>query len=129
MTAAARRGDRARLGRRGEELAARHLARAGHRLLDRNWRSGRREIDLVTLDGDTVVFVEVKTRRPGPQPSAEALAPRQRRHLRRAAEAWIHAHPGVGREFRFDVVVVEWPGGPAPRIEHVPEAFYADDAR
>lgn len=83
----------------------------------------------MTLDGDTVVFVEVKTRRPGPQPAAEALAPAQRRHLRRAAEAWIHAHPGVGREFRFDLVVVEWSEGRASRIEHLPDAFYGDDAR
>ncbi|MGH7540310.1 MAG: YraN family protein, partial [Gemmatimonadota bacterium] len=112
-----------------ETHAARHLEGAGHRVLDRNWRSGRRELDLVTLDGHTVVFVEVKTRRPGPQPGAEALAPRQRRHLRRAAEAWIHAHPGIGREFRFDLVVVETAPGRPPRIDHLPDAFFGDDAR
>ncbi len=118
----------ARLGRRGEELASRYLERVGHRVLDRNWRTGRRELDVVTLDGAMVVFVEVKTRRPGPERSVEALSPRQRRDLRRAAEAWIHSHPGVGAEFRFDLVAVEWEPGGSPRIDHIPNAFYGEDA-
>ncbi len=96
-------------------------------MLDRNWRSGRREIDLVTLAGDTVVFVEVKTRRPGPESAVEALAPAQRRRLRAAAEAWIHAHPGVGREFRFDLIAVDLGRGARPRVDHVRDAFLGDD--
>ncbi len=96
-------------------------------MLARNWRSGRREIDLVTLAGDTVVFVEVKTRRRGPESAVEALAPSQRRRLRAAAEAWIHAHPGVGREFRFDLVAVQLGPDGRPRVEHVREAFFGDD--
>lgn len=122
-----REGGRPGLGERGEKLAARHLERRGHHVLARNWRSGRREIDLVTLAGDTVVFVEVKTRSRGPESPVEALAPGQRRRLRAAAEAWIHAHPGVGREFRFDLIAVELePGGP-PRVDHVRDAFFGDD--
>jgi len=117
----------ARLGRRGEELAARYLQQAGHRVLARNWRTGRRELDIVTLDGATVVFVEVKTRCPGPERSAEALSPRQRRELRRAAEAWIHSHPGVGAEFRFDLVAVDLRPGNSPHVDHIPNAFYGED--
>ncbi|MFB6241052.1 MAG: YraN family protein, partial [Gemmatimonadota bacterium] len=79
-----------RLGRRGEELAARRLRRDGLRILATNWRSGRLEIDIVARDGDTVAFVEVKSRGPGPQAPLEALGRDQRRRLRRAAEAWIH---------------------------------------
>ncbi len=77
-------------------------------------------------DGETVAFVEVKTRRAGPQGPAEALSRGQCRRLRRAAEAWIHAHPGVGREFRFDLVAIRLPEGGDPRIEHRPDAWHGD---
>ena len=118
---------RAAVGARGEEAAVRHLERAGLRVLDRNWRRGRYELDLVAREGDVVAFVEVKARHPGPQASLEGLGWAQRRRLRRAAEAWIHAHPGVGREFRFDLVGVTFRPGRAPRIEHVRAAFHGDD--
>lgn len=116
------------VGRRGEELAARALVSAGMEILDRNWRSGRRELDIVAREGDVVAFVEVKARTPGPQAPLEGIGPRKRRELRRAAESWIHAHPGVGREFRFDAVAVRFPRAGAPEVEHVREAFFAGDA-
>ncbi len=120
-------GADADVGRRGEELAARALAEAGLEVLDRNWRAGRRELDLVAREGDVVAFVEVKTRTPGPQAPLEGIGPRKRRDLRRAAERWIHAHPGVGREFRFDAVAVRIrPGGEAD-VEHVRNAFFGED--
>ncbi len=78
-------------------------------------------------EGDVVAFVEVKARGPGPQDPLESLGPAKRRDLRRAAAAWIRAHPGVGGEFRFDVVAVRFAPGRAPEIEHVRNAFYGDD--
>ncbi len=119
---------RARLAARGEAAAARALERAGLEVLDRNWRAGRRELDLVVREGPVVAFVEVKTRSPGPQDPLEAIDRAKRRDLRRAARAWIHAHPGVGREFRFDAVSVRLRDDGAPRIHHVRDAFYADEA-
>ncbi len=119
--------DRGRRGDLGEALAEEHLRRAGIRILDRNWRSGHRELDLVAREGDVVAFVEVKARGPGPQDPLEALGPAKRRDLGRAAAAWIGAHPGVGREFRFDVVAVRLRPGAQPEVEHVRNAFYADD--
>ena len=102
-------------------------------ILDRNWRSGRYEIDLVAREGQVIAFVEVKTRGPGPQAPLEAIGPGQRRRIRRAAEAWIHAHPGVGSEFRFDAVGVslgrgrgDGPGPVEPRIRHVRDAWHGD---
>lgn len=118
---------RARLGADAEALAARHLERAGLRILDRNWRSGRRELDLVALEGEVVAFVEVRARRDGPEDPLESLDWKKRRDLRRAAEAWVHAHPGVGREFRFDVVGVRASPGTAPEVNHVRGAFTGDD--
>ena len=75
-----------RLGQEGEDAAAELLTCKGFALLDRNWRLGRLELDLVCRDGDTLVFVEVKTRanaaHGGP---AAALTPAKQRHLYRAA--------------------------------------------
>jgi len=114
-------------GRRGEEIAATWLAGLGFRLLARNWRAGRAEIDIVAAEGETVVFVEVKTRRlgPGGRP-AEAVDRRKRRTLARAAGAWIAAHPRTGSAFRFDVVEVTLAAGGPPLVEHWPDAFAAD---
>jgi len=113
----------AELGRRGEELAAGLLRRDGYRILDRNWRAGRYEIDLIGIRRGEVVFVEVKTRRPGPQPVAECLTSAQRNHIGRAAAAWMRENPAVGRTFRFDVVAISWPARSPPRIRHIPGAF------
>jgi putative endonuclease len=111
-----------KLGRAGESHVVSLLERAGYAILDRNWRDGHREIDIVARWGQEVVFIEVKTRRPGPQPPEEAMAPVQRRRVRRAAAAWIAAHPGVGERFRFDVIVLT---AAEDRVEifHFQEAF------
>jgi len=82
----------------------------------------------VARRGDLVVFVEVKTRRPGPQEPQDALTAAQRRRIRRAAERWIHAHPTIGREFRFDLVAVDVRGSAKPCVRHVEAAFWGDEA-
>ena len=116
----------AELGRRGEDLAAGLLRRDGYRILARNWRAGRYEIDLIGIRSGEVVFVEVKTRRPGPQPVEECLTFSQRHHIGRAAGAWMRENPGVGRTFRFDVVAISWPARSSPRVRHIPGAFDAN---
>lgn len=117
--------DREALGRRGEDLAARLLRGAGFRILARNWRAGRFEIDFVGARGGEVSFVEVKTRRPGPQPASEAVTPAQRRHLATAAAAWMRMHPGVGSSFRFDIMAITWPECGKVIVEYIPGAFDA----
>ena len=119
--------DRRNLGRWGENLAAHHLERAGCRVLDRNWRAGRLEIDLVVRDGPTIAFVEVKTRHFGPQHPAEAVDRKKRAHLRRAAGAWISTHATRAREYRFDVVSVIVGSDGRGRIRHDRGAFTSDD--
>lgn len=116
------------LGRRGEAAAARYLERIGCRVLARNWRAGRLELDLVVRDGSTVAFVEVKTRRPGPQSAAEAVDRRKRAHLRRAAARWIATRQEAAAEYRFDVVAVTAQPDGILRIRHVPGAFTGEDA-
>jgi putative endonuclease len=115
-------------GRAGEDLAARWLEAQGMRVLCRNFRHRRNEIDLVVRDGQTVAFVEVKTRRLGPGGApAAAVGPAKRRRIASAAAAWIVARPGEGREFRFDVIEVTNAPGRAPLVEHWPDAFRIED--
>ncbi|HEX6873653.1 MAG TPA: YraN family protein [Micromonosporaceae bacterium] len=112
------------VGAYGERVAARTLAEAGMRVLDRNWRCATGELDIVALDGETIVFCEVKTRR-GQRCGApvEAVGWAKVRRLRALAAIWLTAHPGARGEIRFDVVSV-WPqpAGPAA-VEHLRGAF------
>jgi putative endonuclease len=99
--------DRIALGRRGERIAERHLRRRGYRILERNFRAAGAEIDLVALDGETLVFVEVKTRRTTHSGApAEAINRRKQNQLRRAAELYALGHRAQDCAMRFDVVAI-----------------------
>jgi len=96
-----------RTGRRGERIAARALRRRGYRILARNVRTPRGEIDLLALDGETLVVVEVKTTRAeeGPPPEHRLGAAQRRRLV--AAGRWLVRRPGLlGRRVRHDLVAV-----------------------
>ncbi len=118
--------DRRRLdtGSAGEELAARHLALRGCEILDRNVRCRGGELDLVALDGESLVFVEVRTRRNRAAGSAlESVTPRKQSRVVRAARLWLARHPReAGRPVRFDVVAVE---GEPPEVTWLRAAFDA----
>jgi putative endonuclease len=95
------------LGRFGEDTAAAHLEQAGLVLVERNWRCREGEIDIVALDGDVLVFCEVKTRSSGAFGSpAEAVSWVKLSRLRRLAARWLTEHPGSWVDLRFDVVSV-----------------------
>jgi putative endonuclease len=113
------------VGVRGEKLAARFLRRQGFKILYRNFR-GRHggEIDLVCRDGDTLVFVEVKTRtsedfgRP-----LEAVRQRQQLRISQGGLAWLRLLGNPDVLFRFDVVEIVMAPGMAPKVELVRNAF------
>jgi putative endonuclease len=99
------------LGALGERIAARWLMQDGWRVIDRRWRSGRRDLDLVAIRDEVVAFVEVKTRRDTwSGDPVEAVNWRKQRELTRAAHAWIDQRgildAPVGAIYRFDVVGV-----------------------
>lgn len=118
-------------GRRGEVLAARFLERSGWQILDRNWRAGHSEVDLVIRRGGIVAFVEVKTRaHPGCGDPLEAVTWRKRREIARVAAAWLAARgPMLGRgvSVRFDAVAVQLGEGRAPVVRHLADAWRIGD--
>lgn len=109
------------LGRRGEELAARHLVAAGMQLLDRNWRCRAGEVDLVVRDGPTVAFVEVRTRRSMRLggPLASVTAGKQVR-MARVALSWLDCFGPYRGPVRLDVVGLLVRRGRVVRLAHVP---------
>jgi len=118
--------DRQRCGREGEARAAAFLAACGLTILARNVRAPAGEIDVVALDGDTVVFCEIRTRRSRGQGGAlESVTTAKQRQVVRVAEWLLATQPGLaGRPIRFDVVAIDLRGD-AAAIEHVRDAFGA----
>ena len=115
------------LGARGEEAAARLLESRGLRILHRNLRLGRLELDLVCEQGDTLVFVEVKARGAGSLGGpADGLTAQKCERLLRAARQYLSLHDEWSRPCRFDLVAV-WQEGGALRAEHVENALSAED--
>lgn len=98
---------RQRLGRRGEELARRHLEANGYAVLESNFRAKGGEIDLVAEKAGTLVFVEVRTRS-GAEfgPPEESITPDKRMHLVAAAQEYLQARDAVDAEWRIDVVAL-----------------------
>lgn len=118
MTAA-----RQSFGEIGERIAERWLRRQGWRVVQRRFRNGRRDIDLVVERDGTVAFVEVKARRgPGFGGPVEAVNWRKQRELARSAHVWIDRHGRERESYRFDVVGV-LVDGERVRIRHVENAF------
>jgi putative endonuclease len=112
------------LGRWGERLAARHLERAGWAVLARNYRLGRKEIDLVARRGGVVAFVEVKTRRGTAfGDPLESVTPRKRREIAEVAAGWIQRFGEPGLAYRFDAVAIRHAGGGRAEVRHVEDAW------
>lgn len=115
------------LDRRGERAAERHVRRLGYKIVARRERGRLGELDLVAVDGRTVVFIEVKTRRShdAGRPDEAVDADKQQR-LTRLALAYLKRHDLLEYPARFDVVGVTWPNGVRrPKIDHFQNAFEA----
>ncbi|HEV3004206.1 MAG TPA: YraN family protein [Pirellulales bacterium] len=118
------------LGPRGEAVAARFLKRLGYKIVARGARGQLGELDLVAVDGRTIVFVEVKTREShdGGHPAEAVNADKQRR-LTRLALGFLKRHDLLECAARFDVVAITWPASRRrPLVEHVRNAFEATGA-
>ena len=109
--------DRQQLGMTGEELATQLLLKKGYRILARNLKLTYGEIDIVALDGQTLVIVEVKAKSNSLYGlSAEMITRAKQLKLRRLAELLAQQFNKI--EYRIDVVAVDWQNGPKPTINH-----------
>jgi putative endonuclease len=125
MTAARR-----QLGQRAEDLVAARLTTAGWKILARNARTRYGELDLVGLDGDALVFVEVKAGRAdsdfGPERPVLSVDFRKQRRVRRLATAWLGEQRRLPpyAAIRFDAIGVSFDrGGEVAEFEHLEAAF------
>ncbi len=116
------------LGRSGEDRAAKHLAKLGYRVLERNYRTRQGEIDLIALDGDTVVFVEVKTRTSDAYGAPElAVDQRKQGRMVKAALGYLRQKKLHQMACRFDVVAIR--GEDDPQVDVIRNAFEMDRTR
>lgn len=115
------------LGLRGEDVAAKFLKRKGYRILARHVDSPLGELDIIAVDGRTIVFVEVKTRSSTDAGHpADAIDERKERRMTQAALAYLKAQGLLKYSARFDVVAIVWPtDARRPIIEHYENAFAA----
>ena len=109
-------------GKLGEDLAVNYLINKGYQILERNWRSGHKEIDIIALDGDTLVAVEVKTRKSNTYGEPDiAVGAMKQQMLIWAADAYVR-YKNLDVEVRFDIVsIVITDTG--EHIEHIEDAF------
>ena len=121
---------RQRIGRAAEDLVAARLATAHWQIVERNARTRYGELDIVALDGETLVFVEVKAGREnstfGPERPILAVDHRKQQQVRRLASAWMSERRGAPRyeEIRFDAVGVTFSrAGGVTDVEHIEGAF------
>lgn len=113
------------LGKRGEDWAASELEKAGYVILERNWRHGHLELDMICREGEEIVFVEVKTRSSthnGGAPGAITAAKIMR--MEKAARYWLSAKGVWSRPCRFDVLCL-YVQSDTFRMEHYRNAFAA----
>lgn len=109
-------------GSRGEDLAVEYIRRKGYVILDRNWRSGHKEIDIIARHEDTVIFIEVKTRRSSQYGRPEDAVSRQKMHmLVSAADAYLRFNR-IDLDVRFDVIAITG-SNEHPNIRHYERAF------
>jgi putative endonuclease len=112
-------------GTAGEDAAAALLESTGWRILARNWRSGRRELDLVARRDAVIAFIEVRARASTAYGHPlETIGWRKRLQLETAARAWLVQHGRPAEVYRFDVVTVVGTGpAAAVQVEHLEDAW------
>ena len=111
------------LGKEGEDQAVKHLEKAGYKILRRNWKAGKLELDIIAENKDFIVFVEVKTRSEDFLEDPRAAITREKqRTMVYAADSYIKWN-SIDKESRFDVITVIKKGD-SFQIDHIENAFY-----
>lgn len=111
-------------GRIGEQMAYEYLIAQGYTILERNWRTGKAEIDLIAQISNVIVFVEVKTRKSEHYAKAElAIDHKKENLLADAAAIYLEQNHWEG-ELRFDTIAVLLKGKKRQSIRHTKDAFF-----
>jgi putative endonuclease len=111
------------LGQKGENAAAEFLEKAGYKIRHRNWKSGKRELDIVAENDDFIVFGEVKTRTDDHwMDPRNSITREKQRSMIYSADGYIQKY-NINKESRFDVIIVMGKNEPF-EIEHIENAFY-----
>jgi putative endonuclease len=111
------------LGQKGEDIAAEHLKKSGYKILHRNWKAGKLELDIIAENKDFIVFAEVKTRSDDFQMHPVTAVNREKqRSMIFAANNYIQWN-NIDKESRFDVItIIKKADGYL--IDHIEDAFY-----
>lgn len=114
------------IGRLGEDIACSYLEGIGHTILERNWRGGHLEIDIISASSDGIHFVEVKARKSSIQaPPQDNVGAVKQKRIARAALKYLNTKSGLPRrdmECFFDVVAVTFEAD-GYHVEWIPQAF------
>lgn len=117
---------RGEIGRKGEDIVCQYLIERGHTILDRNWRNGHLELDIVTLASDGIHFVEVKSRvAPVMASPEENMRPLKQQRIAKAANIYLACKDDSrirDSEAWLDVASVVFDGG-AVNVEYFPAAY------
>lgn len=112
------------LGALGEQFALQFLLEQGYCILETNWVCGHKEVDIIAKDGDTIVFVEVKTRKTPclvePETTVDIM---KQKLLIYAANSYVTRFQ-YDLDVRFDIIAIVIDNNNEKRIEHIPDAFY-----
>ena len=112
------------LGALGEKIALEYLLEKNYQILETNWVCGHKEVDIIAKDGDTIVFVEVKTRHSTCLVEPEATVDvYKQRHLIWAANSFVNRYQ-YDNDVRFDIIAIVIDKNNEKRIEHIEDAFY-----
>ena len=112
------------LGALGEQFALEYLLEKNYQILETNWVCGHKEVDIIAKDGDTIVFVEVKTRHSkylvDPEVTVDSY---KQRHLIWAANSYVNRYQ-YDLDVRFDIIAIVVNTNNEKKIEHIIDAFY-----
>jgi putative endonuclease len=111
------------LGRQGEEIAAAYLIQKGHKILSRNYRYEKAEVDIISMYAETVVFAEVKTRSTERYGYPEESVSDKKKELLRSAMDHYLTENNIKEEARFDIISVVI-NAQGTDVHHIEDAFY-----
>jgi putative endonuclease len=111
------------LGHRSEQIACDYLSARGWRILERNYRAGHKEIDIIARRANTIAFVEVKARAVHEcGHPLDAITWSKRRDIGHVARSWLQTNRSAELEYRFDAIAIRWHGS-SHLVEHVEDAW------